>query len=495
MAQIKITNLTFSYDGSYTDIFENVSLNLDTSWRLGFTGRNGRGKTTFLKLLMGEYEYSGTISSPVEFTYFPPEIKDPDSFTNEVVSELRPDAADWMLLREMNLLEVGEDVLWRPFSTLSEGERTKMLLAAMFSGENNFLLIDEPTNHLDLHGRELVAQYLRSKSGFILVSHDRRFLDSCVDHVLSINKTNIEVMSGNFTDWLREKDRRDREEIAENEKLKKEISRLKKTAREKSEWADRAESTKIGFDPTKVEKSMGRRSYIGAKSKKMNKRASAIEERTSRAIEEKSELLKNIEESEALKLHTLDYHSVALGYLKNVSVSYGEKPVCSGVSFDIKAEDRILLRGRNGSGKSSILKLILGEEIPHTGEFYLGNGVKISYVPQDVSHLSGDLSGFADEHEIDESLFKAILRKMDFSREQFDVPIEKMSMGQKKKVLIAKSLSERAHLLIWDEPLNYIDVLSRIQLEELIPAFSPTMIFVEHDADFAEKISTKIVEL
>ncbi|MGN1409461.1 MAG: ATP-binding cassette domain-containing protein, partial [Eubacteriales bacterium] len=221
MSQIKITNLTFSYDGSYTDIFENTSLNLDTSWRLGFTGRNGRGKTTFLKLLMGEYEYSGTISSPVEFTYFPPEITNPDSFTNEVISELRPDAAEWRLLREMNLLEVDGDVLWRPFSTLSEGEKTKVLLAAMFSGENNFLLIDEPTNHLDLHGRELVAEYLRSKSGFILVSHDRRFLDICVDHILSINKTNIEVMPGNFTDWLREKDRRDREELAENDKLKK----------------------------------------------------------------------------------------------------------------------------------------------------------------------------------------------------------------------------------------------------------------------------------
>ena len=495
MAQIKITNLTFSYDGSYTDIFENASMNLDTSWRLGFTGRNGRGKTTFLKLLMGEYEYSGTISSPVDFTYFPPEITNPDSFTNEVISELRPDAEEWRLLREMNLLEVDEDVLWRPFSTLSEGEKTKILLAAMFSGENKFLLIDEPTNHLDLHGRELVAEYLRSKSGFILVSHDRRFLDSCVDHVLSINKTNIEVMPGNFTDWLREKDRRDREELAENEKLKKEITRLKKTAREKTEWADRAESTKIGFDPTKVEKNTGRRAYIGMKSKKMNKRASAIEERTSRAIEEKSELLKNVEESESLKLHTLNYHSNTLGYLKNVSISYEEKSVCENISFEIKKGDRILLRGRNGSGKSSILKLIMGENIPHTGEFYLGNSVKISYVPQDVSHLSGNLSDFADEHEIDESLFKAILRKMDFSREQVDVPIERMSMGQKKKVLIAKSLSERAHLLIWDEPLNYIDVLSRIQLEELIPAFEPTMIFVEHDADFSDKISTEIVEL
>jgi len=119
----------------------------------------------------------------------------------------------------------------------------------------------------------------------------------------------------------------------------------------------------------------------------------------------------------------------------------------------------------------------------------------ISYVPQDASHLQGLLSDYAREHRLDESLFKAILRKLDFERVMFEKDIRDFSGGQKKKVLLAGSLCERAHLYIWDEPLNYIDVYSRMQLENLIRAFGPTMLFVEHDAAFLEATATKTVRL
>lgn len=121
------------------------------------------------------------------------------------------------------MLKVSDDVLYRPFSSLSNGEQTKVMLAALFLKENSFLLIDEPTNHLDMKARELVSHYLRSKSGFILVSHDRAFLDHCVDHILSINKTNIEVQKGNFSEWRENKERQDNFELAENDRLKKKI--------------------------------------------------------------------------------------------------------------------------------------------------------------------------------------------------------------------------------------------------------------------------------
>ncbi len=125
----------------------------------------------------------------------------------------------------------------------------------------------------------------------------------------------------------------------------------------------------------------------------------------------------------------------------------------------------------------------------------IGSGLKISYVSQDTSFLSGNLSDFAMEHDIDESLFKAILRKLDFSREQFAKDISDFSGGQKKKILIAKSLCEKAHLHIWDEPLNFIDVISRMQIEELLLEFKPTILFVEHDNAFCENIATKTVRL
>ena len=155
--------------------------------------------------------------------------------------------------------------------------------------------------------------------------------------------------------------------------------------------------------------------------------------------------------------------------------------------------ERIALTGRNGSGKSSLLKLLTGISLAHTGTISIGSGLVISYVPQDTSYLKGTLSDFAEENQIDESLFKAILRKMDLERIQFEKDMADFSGGQKKKVLIAKSLCEQAHLYIWDEPLNFIDVYSRIQIEQLIKEFSPTMIFVEHDRAFRDAIATKTV--
>lgn len=474
MSLINLANLTFAYDGSYDNIFENVSFQIDTDWKLGFTGRNGRGKTTFLHLLLGKYEYSGRISASVGFEYFPYEVADKESNTIDVVDSICPGYLLWEHMRELNLLDVAEDVLYRPFSTLSNGEQTKVLLAALFLKENSFLLIDEPTNHLDMNARKLVSDYLKSKQGFILVSHDRAFLDNCIDHILSINKTNIEIQKGNFSSWWRNKEMQDSFELAENSKLKKDIKRLTQAARQVSDWSDKTEKAKIGGKQASGVKPD--RGYIGHKAAKMMARAKAIEARQLAAIEEKSKLLKNVESADALKISPIPYHASRLVELENISIFYGEKAACTGVSFTIERGDRIALCGRNGSGKSSVLKLICGEQLMYTGTFRKGSQLKISFVSQDTAFLRGNLAGYAAAAGIDESLFKAILRKLDFSRLQFDKDISDFSGGQKKKVLLAKSLCEQAHLYIWDEPLNYIDVLSRMQIEELLLEFQPTIL-------------------
>lgn len=495
MSLINISNLTFAYDGSIDNIFENVSFQIDTDWKLGFTGRNGRGKTTFLNLLLGKYEYKGSISGGVIFEYFPFEIKDKTLKTIDIVNNLNHDYQMWELEREMSLLDISEDVLYREFNTLSNGEQTKILLAVLFLKEDRFLLIDEPTNHLDAEGREIVAEYLKSKKGFILVSHDRRFLDNCIDHILSINKTNIEVQKGNFSSWQVNKEMQDNFEITKNYKLKKDIKRLEQAAKRTSEWSDKKEEKKSkksygGRAPAMIDKG-----FVGTKSAKMMKKSKNLEARQNSALEEKTKLLKNIELSESLKIKPEEYYSKRMITLDKISIFYGEKEVCKDVSFTIEKGDRIALRGKNGSGKSTILNLILGEEVTYTGNFFKGSRIKMSYVSQETNFLKGKLSDFAKNSGIDESLFRAILRKMDFSREQFDKDLISYSGGQKKKVLIAKSLCERAHLYVWDEPLNFIDVLSRIQIEELILEFQPTIIFVEHDMVFSETIANKIVNL
>lgn len=495
MSLIDISGLTFRYDGSSENIFENVSFRIDTDWKLGFTGRNGRGKTTFLNLLLGKLEYKGKITANVDFEYFPYSVGDSETVTSDILNNMSRGAEKWKLSRELNRLAVSEDVLYRPFSTLSNGEQTKVMIAALFLRENSFLLIDEPTNHLDVEARRLVSEYLNTKKGFILVSHDRAFLDGCIDHILSINKSDIEIQQGNFTSWLYNKRLQDNFETEQNERLKKDIKRLEAAARKAERWADKVEATKIGFDPRKHEKSIGSRSYIGEQSRRMQQRRKNLEHRQNAEIKEKSGLLKNIEESEPIKLITEEFHSKRLAEFRNVTAYYGKKTAFEKLSFVINTGDRIALLGRNGSGKSTVIKLLTGDKILFTGEIFVANGLKISYVPQDTSFLRGTVSDFENKYFLDKTLFRALLRQLDFSRAHFEKDMSEYSAGQKKKVLIAKSLSERANLYIWDEPLNFIDVLSRIQIENLITEYKPTMLFVEHDSVFCENTAIKIIRM
>ena len=191
MSLINVNNLTFGYEGNVNNVFENVSFNIDTDWKLGLIGRNGKGKTTFLKLLLGKYEHKGTITKNVEFDYFPFEVKNKEKVAIEVANEIAPNAEDWEIIKELNLLNTNAEILYRKFDLLSGGEQIKILLISLFLKGGNFLLIDEPTNHLDSETKENLVEYLKKKKSFILVSHDRDFLDKVVDHIISINNTNI----------------------------------------------------------------------------------------------------------------------------------------------------------------------------------------------------------------------------------------------------------------------------------------------------------------
>lgn len=528
MSQILINDLTFSYETVFENIFEHVSFIIDTDWKLGFIGRNGKGKTTFLNLLMGKYEYQGNITASVVFDYFPFEVTDRSESTLKIIKDKIAPFTKWeeemqaclmaqeegnqkeamerygqlldlyqahdgytieeQIEKEIGKLGVDSSVLDRPFDTLSFGERTKIMLAALFLKKNNFLLIDEPTNHLDAEGRDVLSGYLQTKKGFILVSHDRAFLDQCIDHVLSINRANIEVMKGNYTTWRQNKDQQDQYELEKNNQLKKDILILEEAAKRAMGWADQVESSKIGNHSAD-------RGFIGHKAAKMMKRAKSIESRKLDAVEEKKGLLKNIDQMEALKMNILPFPKKRLIEVEDLSLFYEEREITSQLNFTLEYGERIAIEGKNGSGKTTLFKLLLGTPIQHTGSFHLAQGLKISYVSQDTSYLKGNLKDFAVNNGVDETIFKTVLRQLDFSRTQFEKDIQDFSGGQKKKVLLAKSLSEPAHIFLWDEPLNFIDVFSRIQIEELILKYKATMIFVEHDKMFREKIATKHIKL
>ena len=510
MAQIQVTNLTFSYDGSADDVFKDATFNIDTDWKLGLIGRNGKGKTTLLNLFMGRYDYRGSIVTGTKFDYFPYQVTESDNEKNaaDLIEIWKPQVENWQVMIQMNQIGMDPECLYRPFKTLSFGERTRVMLAVLFADENEFLLIDEPTNHLDSATRDTVKEYLSTKKGFILVSHDRDLLDGVCDHILVLNRASIEVQAGNFSTWWENKEKQDAFRQSENEKHLKEIGKLKTAADRSSRWADKNESTKIGYDPVKEhDRSISARAYIGAKTKKMQARVKSYEMRIDREIEEKEGLLQDIEHVTDLKIQPLRFHKEILINAKELSLGYAdaEQKLFEGLGFQVRSGERIILSGDNGCGKSSVLRAVLertnlqgndlNTELIVSGDLEVASGLIISYVSQDTSFLSGSLKDFCKERGLDESLFLAVLRQLDMSREQFVKNMEDFSEGQKKKVLIAASLITPAHLYIWDEPLNYIDVFSRMQIEKLILRYEPTMLIVEHDVRFQEKVATDVIKI
>ena len=480
---IEMKHVHFSYDTLDEALFSDVSLTLDTKWKLGLIGRNGRGKTTLLHMLMNELPYSGDIFSDEEFVYFPQTIQNPSMITYYAIDEVMS-VELWQLERECQLLNLSKELLWQPFEQLSGGEQTKVLLAALFCEDNRFPLLDEPTNHLDIKARATVASYLKRKKGYIVVSHDRAFVDEVVDHILVIEKSDLRLYKGDFTTYEKQKKLQDEFELAQNRTLKNEIDRLQKTSREKADWANQREKPS-GNDP-----------FGNAIAKRMNKRAKAIEKRTTEKIEEKTKLLKNIETINDLTINCQYSHRNPVLRVKNFTLSYNDVPLFKPLTFEVLQGEQVAIIGPNGGGKTSFLKFLQGTFTGEVyGEIYVPQSLTQSSIRQQHDDNVGMLKEFADAQSIDYTLFLNNLRILGFGRDVFTVAIENMSNGQQKKVEFAKSLGLPAELYLWDEPLNYLDVFNQQQIEAMITRFKPTLLFVEHDAVFVEHVATKVVTL
>lgn len=492
MGTIKITKLSFQYDGMLTNIFDQFSLNIDESWRLGLIGRNGRGKTTFLKILLGQLEYQGEINTNVDFKYFPQTIGDPSQVTQDILLRLAglDESELWKIQVEMDKLQLTDEVLTRPFDTLSPGERTKALLAVMFTDERTFQLIDEPTNHLDVEGREVVADYLKHKQGFIVVSHDRHFVDQVIDHVLSIDRAKIQLFAGNYETWAAEFERENQSELEEKHHLQKEIGRLKSSANQVERWAGNAEGQKKqsakGDEHANLDKG-----FLGHKAAKMMKRAKNTLRRTEKDIEQKQSLLKNVDEVVPLQLNYQRPHQNYLLQVHDLQVQRNGLVLNQPLSFNLKRDQRLILFGPNGLGKTTIIKAVMGDKrLMAGGTITMPGSVHISYLTQNFEVLQGSIQHYAEEFGIELNDLLNTLRKLGFERAAFTEDLSDLSMGQKRKISLARSLCEKANLYIWDEPLNYLDVITRKQIQDLILKNQPTMLIIDHDKDFIEAVKT-----
>ncbi|MDM7493056.1 ribosomal protection-like ABC-F family protein [Lentilactobacillus kefiri] len=492
MGTIKITNLSFRYAGMPSNIFDQFNLNIDESWKLGLIGRNGRGKTTFLKILLGKLDYLGDINTNIHFEYFPQTIDDPSQATQTILLTLAglDESELWKIQVEMDKLQLNDQVLGRPFQTLSPGERTKALLAVMFVDNRAFQLIDEPTNHLDIEGRKVVAEYLKHKQGFIVVSHDRYFIDQVIDHVLSIDRTKIQLFAGNFETWSDQYERENQSQLAKKKHLQKEIGRLKSSAQEAKQWAGSAENKKkksIKDDHhANVDKG-----FVGHKAAKVMKRSKNTLKRTEKDIEQKQSLLKNVDEVVSLSMNYERPHQDYLLRVENLQVEQNGRVLNQPLSFDLKHDQRRVLFGPNGIGKTTMIKAIMGDkQLVSSGSIAMAPTIHVSYLTQNFEVLQGSIQAYADRFGIALNNLLNMLRKLGFERSAFTENLADLSMGQKRKVSLARSLCEKANLYIWDEPLNYLDVITRQQIQSMILKFQPTMLIIDHDKDFIDEVKT-----
>lgn len=523
MSSILLNSVTFYYTSPDEILFDNLNLNISTDWKLGLIGKNGRGKTTLLNLINKSITpVKGTVHKDINtnfFPYYPANVSEntmnvikeniaPFSFLEakmnmltskndkesmeeygevlEKFQEMNGYEIDSMIEKEFDELGMSSNLLKREFSSLSGGEQTRSLLVSLFLKKDSFTLIDEPTNHLDMEGRKLLGNYLSKKGGFILVSHDRYFLDLCVDHIMSINKNDVRLSKGNYSQWKYNADLEEEYEITKSNKLKREIKTLEVAARKRRQWSDKKEKEITGSSD---------KGFISHRSAKLMKRALHIESRVDKKLEEKKALLKNFEKERSLKLNKKTKSAKKLMSISNAYLKLEDKLVLENFSLTVNEGDRVAIIGGNGCGKTTLVRVLIGELEINEGLLYKPNFVTISCARQNPLWDKGSLRKHLKDENIDETKFRNIMGVLGASGNLFERPLESFSKGELKKVELCKSYLEPNDLLIWDEPLNYLDVMSREQIEIVILKHKPSMIFTEHDKVFIEKIATHVIKL
>ena len=507
LSKIVFENVSFSYPGSHKEIFKDLDFEIDTNWKLGLIGRNGDGKTTLLRLLADENkkEYSGKIVCESKVEYFPYAVQNSDATMLKVLKEMIAPFIEWeeqmvelqdqlgqdkqekyfrildlfmehdgyiieeKIKKELFKIGLSEKYLSKPFSTLSEGEKTKAQIVALFLKKETFLLIDEPTNHLDVAGRLSVGKYLCAKSGFVLVSHDADFLNLCTDHILFINNNQVTIQRGNFDIWKQNWDRLqlNREKIKDG--LEQQKNKMDIQVNQLRAW----------------EKKAGEKSEV-----KIAKKVKHIEKERELVLTERNKIGSQLTEIDSLKMNCSKQSHELLLSAHNISYDVGQESILEQIQMEIKSGERILISGINGSGKTTLVKILIGE-IKGTGTLYKRPELKISYIPQITSGLIGSVYDFSDKHNLNPAVLVPVLRQLGVAAQTLEKNMKDFSEGEKKKVYIAKSIMEESDLYIWDEPLNYLDIIARVQIEEMVNRYNPTMIFIEHDLSFSLKIATR----
>ena len=511
MIDISISNLSKEFEVG-KKILDGLTFQVDQGERVGLLGKNGAGKTTLFKILTGELDWDegevhvapgkgvGLIS---QIPVYPPAYTVEDVLQTafdrlhameaemaRLAEQMGADTDPALLRRydaltaafeagggydtqtELNKvcngLEISQDMRGQLFSSLSGGEKTRVNLARLILEDTDILLLDEPTNHLDLRATEWLEEYLDRYKGTVLaISHDRWFLDRVVDRVIEIQEGKAEFYSGNYSFYVVEKERRYQEKLKQYEKEQAKIQQLEKAAEQLRIWA-----------------------YSG--NDKIFKRAQSMEKRIERM---RTTDRPTRERKMEVRFGEREFRGDEVLTIKGLSKSFGQRALFSGVDLEVVGGERIALLGDNGTGKSTLIKILMGEEGPDEGKIRMGPTVKIGYLPQ-IIHFDHPERSLLDTmlYELDCTAQTARNRLASFKFRGEDVfkPVSALSGGEQSRLRLCMLMDEKINLLILDEPTNHLDIQSREWIEEAVEEYEGNLLFVSHDRYFIDRFATRV---
>ncbi len=511
MIDISVSNLSKEFEVG-KKILDGLTFQIDQGERVGLLGKNGAGKTTLFKILTGELDWDdgevhiapgkgvGLIS---QIPVYPPEytvedvlqtafqrLHDMEKEMEELTVRMGQDS-DPALLRRYdaltaafeagggydtvtplnkvcNGLEISQDMRKQLFSSLSGGEKTRVNLARLILEDTDILLLDEPTNHLDLHATEWLEEYLDRYKGTVLaISHDRWFLDRVVKRVIEIQDGKAEFYEGNYSFYVVEKEHRYQEKLKQYEKEQAKIEQLEKAAEQLRVWA-----------------------YSG--NDKTFKRAQSMEKRIERLrTTEKPTKERRLD----IKFGEREFRGDEVLTIKELKKSFDGRTLFDHVNLEVVGGERIALLGDNGTGKSTLLKILLKEEEPDSGKLKMGPTVKVGYLPQ-IIHFSHPERNLVDTMIYDQDCSTQTARNrlaaFNFRGEDVFKPVSALSGGEQSRLRLCMLMDEQINLLILDEPTNHLDIASREWIEEAVAEYEGNLLFVSHDRYFIKQFATRI---
>ena len=512
MIDISVSNLVKEFEVG-NKILNGLTFQVDTGERVGLLGPNGCGKTTLLRILTGVMDYDegdvvlapgkrlGLISQipvyPAGFTVedvlataFEPLHRMEEEMT-QLATEMAQGNTDPAVMsrydkltaafeaaggydtqtktnKVCNGLSIPQTMREQLFDKLSGGEKTRVNLARLILEDTDILLLDEPTNHLDLRATEWLEEYLEKFKGTVLtVSHDRYFLDKVVDRIIEIQEGRAEFYSGNYSFYAVEKERRYEEKLKQYEKEQAKIQQLEKAAEQLRTWAY------SGMDKT-------------------FKRAQSMEKRIERMrVTDRPKKERKME----VRFGEREFRGDEVLTIKNLKKSFGDRTLFSDVNLEVAGGERIALLGDNGTGKSTLIKILMGEEEPDSGKLRLGPTVKIGYLPQ-IIHFSHPERNLVDTmlYDLDCTAQTARNRLAAFKFRGEDVfkPVSALSGGEQSRLRLCMLMDAKINLLILDEPTNHLDIQSREWIEEAVEEYEGNLLFVSHDRYFIERFASRI---